>query len=56
MSLYFKFEEDTMKNEISAVIFLIIFPDIRYCFFGLKVLDGMLFRGALNIVMQNKAL
>ncbi len=28
MSLYFKFEEDTMKNEIPAVIFLIIFPDI----------------------------
>ncbi len=27
MSLYFKFEEDTMKNEIPAVIFLIIFPD-----------------------------
>ncbi len=27
MSLYFKFEEDTMKNEIPAIIFLIIFPD-----------------------------
>ncbi len=25
MSLYFKFEEDTMKNEIPAIIFLIIF-------------------------------
>ncbi len=27
VSLYFKFEEDTMKNEIPAIIFLIIFPD-----------------------------
>ncbi len=27
MSLYFKFEEDTMKNEIPAIIFVIIFPD-----------------------------
>ncbi len=27
MSLYFKFEEDTMKNEIPEIIFVIIFPD-----------------------------
>ncbi len=27
MSLYFKFEEDTMKNEILAIIFLRVFPD-----------------------------
>ncbi len=27
MSLYFKFEENTMKNEILAIIFLRIFPD-----------------------------
>ncbi len=27
MSLYFKFEEDTMKNEIPEIIFVIIFPE-----------------------------
>ncbi len=27
MSLYFKFEENTMKNLILAIIFLRIFPD-----------------------------
>ncbi len=27
MSLYYKFEEDTMKNEIPEIIFVIIFPD-----------------------------
>ncbi len=31
MSLYFKFEEDAMKNEIPAIIFLIIFPDTPPC-------------------------